>query len=205
MIRVFLADDHGVVRDGLRRLIADTDDLRVIGEAADGLEVVRRAAEEEWDVLLLDLSLPGLSGLEILTRLKDIRPGLRVLILSMYPEDQHGPHLLRAGAAGYLAKGRSGAELLEALRKVAAGGTYVTDEVARHLIAGEALPHEELSRREYEIFMKILHGRSQQDIAADLKLAATTVNTYVARIRQKFGARSITDIIQYAHRHKLIE
>jgi DNA-binding NarL/FixJ family response regulator len=205
MIRVFLADDHGVVRDGLRRLIADTDDMQVVGEAADGNEVVRRAAEEEWDVLLLDLSLPGISGMEILARLKQIRPNLRALVLSMYPEDQHGPHLLRAGAAGYLAKGRSGIELLEALRKVAAGGTYVTDVVARHLIAGEAAPHEELSRREYEIFMMILRGRSQLEIAADLKLAGTTVNTYVARIRQKFGARSVNDIIQYAHRHKLIE
>lgn len=205
MIRVFLADDHGVVRDGLRRLIADTDDLEVVGEAADGLEVVRRASEEEWDVLLLDLSLPGLSGLEILAKLKLVRPNLKVLVLSMYPEDQHGPHLLRAGTAGYLAKGRSGIELLDALRKVAAGGTYVTDVVARHLVAGESAPHEELSRREYEIFMLIVHGRTQLEIAAELKLGPTTVNTYVARIRQKFGARSVNEIIQYAHRHRLIE
>ena len=138
-------------------------------------------------------------------KLKLIRPHLKVLVLSMYPEDQHGPHLLRAGAAGYLAKGRSGVELLDALRKVAGGGTYVTDVVARHLVAGEALPHEELSRREYEVFMMILRGRSQLEIAAELKLAGTTVNTYVARIRQKFGARSMNDIIQYAHRHRLIE
>lgn len=205
MIRVFVADDHGVVRDGLRRLLDDTSDLRVVGEAADGIEVIRRAEAEEWDVLLLDLSLPGLAGVEILQRLKAIRPALKILVLSMYPEDQHGPHLLRAGAAGYLAKDRSGGELLEALRTVAAGGSYVTDVVARHLLAGESSPHEALSQREHEIFMRIVHGRTQAEIATDLKLSPTTVNTYVVRIRRKFGVRSVNEIIQYAHRHKLIE
>jgi DNA-binding NarL/FixJ family response regulator len=205
MTRVFIADDHGIVRDGLRRLLEDTDDMQVAGEASDGIEVVRRAAEEEWDVLLLDLSLPGLSGVEILARLKSIRPALKVLVLSMYPEDQHGPHLLRAGASGYLTKGRGGVEVLEALRTVARGGTYVTDVVARHLFAGESAPHEGLSRREYEIFMMLANGRMPSEIAAALNLGATTVSTYVARIRQKLGARTLNEIVQYAYRYKLAQ
>ena len=206
MIGVFVADDHGIMRDGLRRLLDETDDLRVVGEAADGHEVLRRAAEPEaWDILLLDLSLQGPSGVELLEKLRPLRPDLKVVVLSMYPEDQHGPQMLRAGARAYLAKGRSGTELLDALRKVARGESYVTDVIARHLLAQEPSAHEELSRREYEIFMMLARGTQPSDIASDLKLGPTTVSTYVARIRQKLGAQSISQIVQYAYRHRLVE
>lgn len=205
MIRVFLADDHAIVRDGLRRHVDDEADMRVVGETHDGNEVLRRATEEEWDVLVLDLSLHGLPGIEVLKGLRSAKPSLPVLVLSMYPEDQHGPRLLRSGAAGYLSKGRSAHEVVDAIRKVAAGARYVTSEVAERLLtATRQAPHEQLSRREHQIFLLIARGQTPSEIAITLNLGPSTVSTYIARVREKLGAKSNGELVQYAYLHGLV-
>lgn len=209
MIRVFLADDHAVVLAGLRQLISATDDMRVVGTAADGRQVLLLAeAGGEWDVLVLDLSLPRVSGMEVLRRLRSLRPTLPIVILSMYPEDQYAIRLMREGAAAYLSKERPPEDLLAAVRRVAAGGTYLTASQAAQIVSqreeGERPPHARLSAREHQVFVLIINGRVVSDIAAELNLSPSTVSTHLARIREKLGVRSVADIVSYAHRAGLI-
>ena len=209
MIRVFLADDHAVVLAGLRQLISATDDMRVVGTAADGRQVLLLAeAGGEWDVLVLDLSLPRVSGMEVLRRLRSLRPTLPIVILSMYPEDQYAIRLMREGAAAYLSKERPPEDLLAAVRRVAAGGTYLTASQAAQIVSqraeAERPPHARLSAREHQVFVLIINGRVVSDIAAELNLSPSTVSTHLARIREKLGVRSVADIVSYAHRAGLI-
>jgi DNA-binding NarL/FixJ family response regulator len=205
MIRVFLADDHAIVRDGLRKHIDEEPDMRVVGESRDGADVIQRAGTEIWDVLVLDLSLPTLSGLEVLRKLHHMNPRLAIIVLSMYPEDQHGPRILREGAVAYLSKGRSVSEILDAIRRAAGGLHYVTPEVAKGLLPDRLTkaPHESLSRREHEIFMMVAQGKTPSDIALELELGPSTVSTYIARIREKLSARTNGEIVQYAYRLRL--
>lgn len=204
MIRVLIADDHPIVRKGLRQLFADSPDVTVVGEVGDGREVLHAVETTAFDVLVLDLAMPRVSGMETLRRLRAQKPEVVVVVLSMYPEDPYGLRVMREGAAAYLSKDRPGEELLAAIRKVARGGTYVTETVADLAVrapgrAGKD-PHEALTGREYQVFMLILQGRSVTEIAAELDLTAGTVSGHLGRVKEKLGARSVAEIVSYAHR-----
>lgn len=210
MIRVFLADDHAVVREGLERVLSATSDMTVAGMAADGRQVLLAAEQgAEWDVVVLDLSLPRLSGTEVLRRLRALRPSLPILILSMYPEDQYAVRLMREGASAYLSKERPLEELLAAIRLLAAGGgTYLTARQTSQLVAepqeSERPPHARLSAREHQVFVLIINGHTVSEIAAELDLSTSTVSTHLGRIKEKLGARSVAEIVSYAHRAGLV-
>lgn len=210
MIRVVLADDHNIVRAGLREILSDTGDIDVVGEATDGHAVMDRVRELDFDVLVLDLSMPGRSGIELIRQVKSEKPKLRVLVLSMHSEEQYAVRALRAGASGYLTKDSAADQLVAAIRRVAGGGAYVSPETAERLVleagaASEALPHTLLSDREYQVFEMIAAGRSISEIARRLSLSVKTVSTHKTRIMQKMGAASQADLIRYAIKHKLID
>lgn len=210
MIRVFIADDHAIVRHGLRELIASTSDMKVVGEATDGRQLINAAPTLEADVIILDLSLPKVNGPEVLKRLKSLRPTMNVLVLTMYPEDQYAVALLRSGASAYLCKDRPSAELLEAIRRVAAGGTYFTETIAQRFLTGpeggkDEPPHAALTAREHQVFTLIIQGRTGAEIAAELDLTAGTVSNHVAKIKEKLGAHSLAEIVRYAYRAGLID
>ena len=208
MIRVFIADDHAIVRDGLVHMIEDAPDMTPVGTAGDSGEVVDRARVEEWDVLILDLSLPGAGGVEVLEQLRALKPKLPVVVFSMHPEERFAVRLLRAGAAGYVHKGRSPLEVLAAVRKVAAGGQYVTPTVGELLLAAGKRPpqsHETLSDREYQIFLLLLDGKQPSDIATELYLSPSTVSTHIRRVKEKLGAHSTAELVRYGLRAGLID
>ncbi len=208
MIRVFVADDHTIVRDGLRRLIEETPGMELAGETARGRTVIERAGDGSWDVLVLDLSLEDVGGVEVLRELRERAPKLPVIVLSMYPEAQYAVRTLRMGAAAYLSKGRSSAELVEAIRTVAQGRRYVTPEVADALVTSggkaDGAPHERLSEREHQVFLLLAEGRSPGDIAAELDLSPSTVSSHLVHIREKLGMRTNGEVIQYAFRAGLM-
>jgi two-component system, NarL family, invasion response regulator UvrY len=209
MIRVYIADDHAVVRHGLRQLVESSGDMILAGEAADGRDLLAAAETGSWDVLVLDLSLPKVSGFEALRRLRELRPKLAVVVLSMYAEEQYAVPVMRAGAAAYLSKDRPGEELLSAIRKAARGGTYVTETVAEQMLRApgkaEKLPHETLTAREYQIFTLIIHGSTVSEIAAELDLTAGTVSGHLQKVKVKLGAHSVAEIVSYAHRQGFID
>ena len=202
MIRVFVADDHAIVRDGLRRLLAEAPDMELVGETHRGHVVLERAGVERWDVLVLDLSLSDIGGIEVLRRVRERVPTLRVVVLSMYPEEQYAARLLRMGASAYLSKGRSSDEILGAIRAGAQGRRYLTPTAADALLApGDDRPaHERLSQREHQVFVLVLQGRAPGDIAAELALTPSTVSSHLARIREKLGVRTNGEVMQYAWR-----
>lgn len=210
MIEILLADDHTIVRDGLRQIIADTDDLTVAGEAVNGNEVLALVRERNWDVLILDISMPGKNGLELIKQIKIERPKLPILILSMHDEEQYALRALRAGAAGYLTKDSNARQLLAVVRKIAAGGVFLSpamaERMARELMpATEALPHTLLSDREYQIFELIVHGNTLTNIAEQLCLSIKTVSTHKSNILQKMNMSNQADLIRYAIRHGLAD
>jgi DNA-binding NarL/FixJ family response regulator len=209
MISVFIVDDHAIVREGVRRIISATHDIEVAGEAATGEEALVALSSRAYDVVLLDLALPGMDGLEVLRSLKARRPTQSVLILSIYPEEDYAFRAYSEGATGYLTKESLPNELTSAIRKVAEGKRYITDTFGERLM-GEAtgttkrLPHESLSAREYQVFLMIVSGKTLKEMAANLSLAPTTVSSYRNRILNKMGADNITDLVRYALDHHLI-
>lgn len=209
MIRVFIADDHAIVRHGLRQLIEGAHDMRFVGEARDGRELLSAVETETWDVLILDLSLPKVSGLEVLKRLQELKPKLKVVVLSMYAEEQYALPVMRAGAAAYLSKDRPGEELMAAIRRVARGGTYLTETVADQVLRASSKPakppHQTLTAREYQVFTLIIHGRTVSEIAAELDLTAGTVSGHLQKIKTKLNAHSVADVVSYAHRMGVID
>lgn len=203
MTRVLLADDHAIIRDGVKQILADTDDLVVVGEAANGAAVLKMVAEQQFDVLVLDISMPGKNGLELLKLIRHDRPRLPILIFSMHQEEQYALRALHAGASGYLTKESDGEVLIAAIRKVAGGGVHVSDKVAEMLArermpTSDDLPHARLSDREFQIFEKIIAGARLTDIAAELNLSIKTVSTHKSRILQKMNMTSDTDLVRYA-------
>ncbi len=204
MIRVFLAEDHAILREGLRRILAETGDITVVGECDDGEEVLRRAAEERWDVLVLDLGLKKLEGAAVLRALRSSHPRLPVLILSMQPEDGYALRLLTAGAAGFVHKARPPAAVIEAIRKVARGGRYITPELAERLLerdgAGEQDPLSSLTDRQMEVLRLVGRGCSPSEIAAATGLRASTVSTHLHHLKSRLGARTLGELVQYALR-----
>lgn len=209
MLRIFIADDHPIVRQGLRKLIEQQPDMVVAGEAGDGRQVLVAKDRAEWSVLILDLSLPRVNGIEVLRRMRAEHPQVGVIILSMYPEDQYGLRMIAEGAAAYLSKEQPAEDLLRAIRSVAAGRTYLSPEVAVQLRQGKpgelAQPlHRSLSGREHQVFTLICEGRTVSDIATELDLSASTVSNHVAHIKEKLNVRSIGEIVMYAHRAGLL-
>jgi len=212
MIRILIADDHAVVRRGLKQIVADEPDLMVAGEAHSGQEALALARGQHWDVVMLDISMPGRGGLEVLKDLKQERPGLPVLILSMHPEEQFAVRALKLGASGYLTKDSAPEELVRAIRKVVAGGRYVTASLAEKL-AGNLVPdrqgerplHEILSDREFLVMRLIASGKSVTDIADELALSVKTISTYRARVLEKMGMKSNADLTRYAISNQLVD
>jgi DNA-binding NarL/FixJ family response regulator len=208
MIRLVIADDHAIVREGLKRIVSEAPGLQVEAEAADGNEVMRLVREREFDVLVLDLSMPGRSGMELIKLVKAERPKLRILVLSMHQEMQYAVRAIKSGASGYLTKESAPAQLVQAINKIAAGGAFISAEVAEQLAlgampGGQAAPHETLSDREFEVFRQLVAGVSVTDIGADLKLSVKTVSTHKANLMQKLGLRNQSELVRYAIRHGL--
>lgn len=206
MIRVLIADDHPLLREGLRRLLAATADIRVEGEAANGDEALALIKAGEYDIAVLDMSMPGLSGIELIKRVKLEKPRLRMLILSMHGEAQYAARALRAGAAGYVTKDAASAQLVGAIRKVAAGGAHISEAAAVQLVAaqgGDAAPHARLSNREFEVFRLLVRGTGPTEIAERLHLSVKTVSTHKTRILEKMGMESTADLVRYAVENKL--
>ena len=208
MIRVVIADDHQILREGLKQLLLAAGDLEVVGEAGDGYEVLQRVRDLEFDVLLLDMSMPGKSGVELIKQVKSEKPKLRILVLSMHEEHQYAVRAIRAGASGYLTKESAAVQLTAALRKVAGGGAFITPEVAERL-ALDAMPHtdgplhETLSDREFQVFRLLVNGRSVSEIAGQLHLSAKTVSTHKARLMEKLQVDSNAELVRYAVKHRL--
>jgi two-component system invasion response regulator UvrY len=209
MIKIFIADDHPVVRQGVRQIVAVHDDLVVAGEATTGRETVERLPQLTCDVVLLDLSLPDIDGLELLKELRRARPQMPVLILTMHSEAQFALRALKAGAAGYVTKESAPSELVTAIRKVVVGGHYVTAGLAERLAAnisgGGAMPHESLTDREYQVFRLMAAGQSSRQIATALSLSIKTVSTHRARIFEKMQMSSAAQLAAYAVRNRLAD
>lgn len=207
---VFLADDHAIIRDGLKQILADTDDLAVTGEAASGLEVMQRIREGDWDVLVLDISMPGRSGLELIRMIKDEKPELPILVLSMHQEEQYAVRAFQAGAMGYLTKESDGELLVAAIRRVASGGVFISDKVAELMVRGihpanKPLPHNLLSDREYQVFNLLVLGRGLTEIGAELSLSVKTISTHKTHILQKMNLANTAELIRYAVAHGLAD
>ncbi len=208
MIRVVIADDHTILREGLKQLLEAADDLSVVGEAGNGHDVLREVRSREFDVLLLDMSMPGKSGMELIKQVKAERPKLRILVLSMHEEHQYAVRAIRAGASGYLTKESASALLVTAIRKVAGGGAFISAEVAEQLALSamphaEGPPHTTLSDREYQVFRLLVAGAAVTQIAAQLNLSTKTVSTHKARLMEKLGIDNPADLVRYADKHGL--
>ena len=210
MIRVLIADDHAVVRQGLKQILGDIPEMVVAGEATNGQEVLDKVRAETWDVVVLDISMPDRSGLDILKQLRSERPELPVLVLSMHSEDQYAMRVLKAGASGYLTKDSAPDELVKAIRKVVSGGRYVSSLLAEKLAFeigtdSSRLPHETLSDREFQVLRLIAAGKSVTEIAAELYLSVKTVSTYRARLLEKMNLGTNAELMHYAMQNHLID
>jgi DNA-binding NarL/FixJ family response regulator len=208
-IRIFIADDHPIVRQGLRRIVEADPGLAISGEASDAAALLQALDTTATDLVLLDVSMPGGLFLETLQQLRTRHPSVRVLVLSVHPEDQWAVRALRAGAAGYLTKDHSPDQLLEAIRRVYRGGKYVSPTLAEHLAeqldgGGKQAPHEQLSDREFEVMRRLGNGFTVAQIASELSISAKTVSTYRTRIFEKMAVTSNADLVQYAARYGLI-
>ena len=209
-IDVLVADDHAIIRDGLRKILQDTEDLQVAGEAADAYAVIEQVRARDWGLVVLDMSMPGRSGLELIKQLKAERPRLHILVFSMHPEEQYEVRAIRAGASGYLSKETDGDMLLPAMRKVASGGAFVSSKVAELLALdnsreSEGPAHSLLSDREWGVFSRIVRGSSLTEIAEELCLSIKTVSTHKAHILAKMSLGNQVDMVRYAIDHGLID
>lgn len=210
MTRVLIADDHAIVRKGLVQILAESHDPFTVDEADNGWEALAKADGGDYDLVLVDISMPGKGGLDVLKELKDLKPELPVLVLSVHPEDQYAVRALRAGASGYLTKGSAADELLTAIRKVLKGGRYVSVSLAERLASAvgsdvEKPLHASLSNREYQVLTMIASGKPASAIADELFLSVKTVSTYRARILQKMKMRNNAELIHYAILNKLAD
>ena len=210
MIRIVIADDHAIVREGLKRIVSSIDGMVVAGEAADGHEVMQRVRELAFDVLMLDLSMPGRSGMELIKLVIAEKPKLRILVLSMHQELQYAVRAIKSGARGYLTKESAPAQLEQALRKVAAGGAFISAEVAEQLALGampgsEVSAQESLSNRELEVFRLLVEGATVTEIASGLNLSVKTVSTHKANLMLKMGLHNQSELIRYALRQGLTD
>jgi len=210
MIKILIADDHAVVREGLKQIISENPDMIVIDEANNGQEVLNKVSEQHYDVVLLDITMPGRSGLDVLKQLKSKMPKLPVLILSVHPEEQYAVRTLRAGASGYLTKESATDELIAAIRKISQGKKYISSSLAEKLAVDLDMDHEKprheiLSDREYQVMSMIASGKTVKEIADELSLSVQTISTYRSRILEKMKMKNNAEIIYYAVKQGLVE
>ena len=209
MIHVLLVDDHTLVREGLKRIIADSNLFSVVAEAADGNEALQRLRAQAIELVLLDLSMPGRSGVELVKQIKLEFPNLRILVLTMHEEDQYAVRSIRAGASGYLTKDSASASLIMAMEKIARGGMYISarlaEQLALNLQANENVeqPHKLLSDREFQVFLALVEGNAVGDIATALNLSIKTISTHKAHLLKKMQAQSVAELVRYAMVHAL--
>ena len=211
MIKVLLADDHGIVRAGLRRIVEESGDMEVVAEAADGRETLRLVQEIRPDVAVIDISMPGLDGLEVVSQLHGHYPDLPILILTMHEEGQYVVRAIQAGAMGYLTKQSAPEQLVKAIRKVHAGSRYLTDEAAETLAlriargSGEQSPLDSLSMRELQVLRRLAMGHTNREIASAYNISIKTVDTYRSRLLKKLNLRNNAELSRFAIQNKLIE
>lgn len=210
MIRIVIADDHAMVREGLKQVLSAAADLVVVGEAQNGIEVMQCVRELAFEVLVLDLSMPGRSGPELIKQVHAEKPRLRILILSMHQEPQYAVRAIKSGASGYLTKDSASTLLMSAIRKVAGGGAFITAEVAEQIALSampdaDGSPHSSLSNREFEVFHFLVEGHAVSHIAEKLSLSVKTVSTHKARILQKMNLHNRADLVRYAISHRLTD
>ena len=209
-IKIIIADDHAIVREGLKQIVAEEKDMLVFGEAENASDLMEQLNKEQWSIVVLDINMPGKSGLEALKDIKQIYPNLPVLILSMFSEDQYGLRAIKAGASGYLKKVSAPTELVIAIRKIVSGRKYINSSLAEKLAenlgsGNNIFLHDKLSDREYQIMCNIALGKSAEEIAVELALSINTVYTYRNRILEKMSMKSNVELTQYAVQNKLIE
>lgn len=210
MIRILIADDHAIVRGGLKQLLSGESDFIVAGEAANGLEALKKIREQPFDVALMDMSMPGRSGIDLIKQVRNEQPKLAILVLSMHKEEQYAVRAMKAGAQGYLTKESAPDLLISAIRKVAHGGVYISSGAAERMAIElygnhDAIPHTLLSDREYQVFRMIVSGIPINGIADKLSLSVKTVSTHKTRILHKMKMTNVAELIHYAIRHKLLE
>lgn len=209
MIQVLIADDHAIIRDGLKQIISFVPNMEVAGEAADGEEVLQKIRSLKVDVLILDMSMPGKSGIALIQQITAVKPQLPILVLSMHQESQYAVQAMRAGASGYITKNTASSQLIDGIRKVAEGGTFVSPGIADKLIKQmhkpeTELPHTKLTAREFQIFNMLVEGHSVNDIANILSLSNKTISTHKAAVLQKMEAATTANLVYYAMKHGLI-
>jgi two-component system, NarL family, invasion response regulator UvrY len=209
VIRVLVADDHGLIRRGIAQIISESDDIRVAGEAASGEEALEKARQGGFDVVLLDISMPGRGGLDVIRDIRSACPGVKVIIVSMHSEEQYAVRSLRDGASAYLTKTSADAELITAIHRVAEGHRYITSEVAERLASyvefeADLAPHERLASREFQVLLLIGSGKTVGEIACELSLSVKTVSTYRVRVLAKMGMRTNAQLIKYSVDHGLV-
>ncbi len=208
MISIIIADDHNLIRKGLRKIFENEIDINIVGETPDPYKIPDLLKNNDVDILLLDLQFPERSGLDVLKDIKAFHPNLKVLILSMHPEERYALRALKAGASGYISKDADSKYILEAIRRIHSGKKYISQELSEQLLismnSGKKL-HEQLSDREFQVFQKIAEGKSQTNIANELLLSISTINTYKGRILEKLKLNSTSDLIRYAIENNLID
>ena len=210
MIKILIADDHAVVREGVKHILSEMPDMVIAGEAGKGQEVLEKVGKNEYDLILLDIAMPGRDGLEILKDLKLQKPKLPVLILSMFPEEQYALRALKSGASGYLTKDSIPDELIKAIQKIVRGGKYISSSFSEKMLFSfdsdaEKPLHETLSDREYQVMRMIASGKTLKEIADELALSVKTVSTYRSRILDKMGMKNNVELTHYAVKHRLVD
>jgi two-component system, NarL family, invasion response regulator UvrY len=208
MIRVLIGDDHAIIRSGLKQILSEENNSFSYGEAANGQSVLDKISKEKWDIVILDISMPGLNGIETLKEIKKVKPKLPVLVLTVHSEDQFALRSIKSGASGYLTKDAAPAELIKAINKIVTGGKYINEQIAE-LLADDIERdtnkplHENLSDREFEVMRLIASGRTAKQIADELALSVKTVSTYRARLLDKMGLKTNAELTRYAIQNKL--
>lgn len=210
MIRLLIADDHTLFREGLKQILTEYQDLVVAGEANNGTEVISKVGQNDYDVVVLDISMPGRNGIEVIKQLKDLKPDLHVLVLTMYSEEQYAVRALRAGASGYLTKSGASRELISAIQKVSSGGKFISPAVAEQLAFdlekdSEQPLHKRLSDREYQVMCLIASGKTVKEIAQELSLSVSTISTLRSRILTKMNMKTNAEITYYAIKNELVD
>jgi two-component system, NarL family, invasion response regulator UvrY len=209
MIKILIADDHAVVRRGIMQILSEEKDIEVLGEASNSDEVLEQLYDQKWDLIILDLIMPGKSGLDTLIQIKQRIPELKVLVLSMHPEEEIAIRVLKSGASGYLKKDSVPEELIKAIRKVNGGGKYISSTLAESIFLAmdkdiSRPPHEELSEREFQVLCLIATGNALSDIGKELSLSVKTISTYRTRVMEKLKLKTNIELTHYAIKHKLI-
>jgi len=209
MIRIVIADDHEIVRAGLKQIISDDEDMEVLGESNTGENLIELVKKNVYDVVLLDLKMSGISGIDVIKHLRVIKPDLPIIVLSMHAEDQYAVRTIKAGASGYLTKETAAENLIIAIRKVVAGGKYISPTLAETLAdsiaGGSELPHEKLTDREFQVTCMIASGKTVSEIASELFLSVKTISTYRQRILEKMNMKNNSELTHYAIKNNLLD